>query len=169
MSLETVVVHITPRMTGSLLYVACSRATSLSGLYLIGNFKPPAPMVNSDHLWTEMTRWDSCKILPCFKFLREPQCDIQVMYHNVQSLRKKWDLIKNDSSYKKSHLVFFSETWMTPNDSLNLRHFNVLQRVGDSRKPAPRGIWMFAHETISRFVVHSGSKVFHGRRGRLES
>lgn len=31
----------TKRMTRSMLYVALSRVTSLNGLYIIGNFKPP--------------------------------------------------------------------------------------------------------------------------------
>lgn len=38
LSLDNVVVHIKGRMTRELLYVACSRAKSLEGLFIIGKF-----------------------------------------------------------------------------------------------------------------------------------
>jgi len=96
MSLPLVVVHLTGRMSRPLLYVACSRATSLNGLYLIGIFSPPSPIPMNDFLNAEMKRWQSAKLTPRFQFLRISQPDIQFMYHNVQSHRKHWSLVEND-------------------------------------------------------------------------
>ena len=45
---EKVVVNLKKGMTRSELYVACSRATKASGLYLIGDFVPPKPPERND-------------------------------------------------------------------------------------------------------------------------
>ncbi|CAF4785616.1 unnamed protein product, partial [Rotaria sp. Silwood2] len=45
---EKVVVNLKKGMTRSELYVACSRATKATGLYLIGDFVPPKPPERND-------------------------------------------------------------------------------------------------------------------------
>jgi hypothetical protein len=45
---EKVVVNLKKGMARSELYVACSRATKASGLYLIGDFVPPKPPEPND-------------------------------------------------------------------------------------------------------------------------
>ncbi|XP_044742323.1 uncharacterized protein LOC123304800, partial [Chrysoperla carnea] len=50
-----VAVHLKNRMTRASLYVACSRATSASGLFLIGQFIPPSPLSDSDPVAKELS------------------------------------------------------------------------------------------------------------------
>ncbi|CAM4976164.1 unnamed protein product [Rotaria socialis] len=49
---EKIVVNLKNGMTRSELYVACSRATKASGLYLIGDLVPPKPPERNDALAT---------------------------------------------------------------------------------------------------------------------
>ncbi|VDN22993.1 unnamed protein product [Gongylonema pulchrum] len=72
----SVVVHLTARMTCDLLYVALSRATSLSGLFIIGSFQPPRGPQNNDPLVAELRRQEQCVLLPKFKFLRSTRSGI---------------------------------------------------------------------------------------------
>lgn len=51
-----VVDHIHNRTNRAALYVACRRATSASGLYIIGQFNPPRPINNSDPVKVELDR-----------------------------------------------------------------------------------------------------------------
>ena len=55
-TLRQVVVHLKFPMRSDLLYVACSRATSAEGLYIIGKFTPPNPIHENDPLFQEMKR-----------------------------------------------------------------------------------------------------------------
>ncbi len=52
--LDLVVVNISKIMEIALLYVALSRATSLSGLYIIGEFNAPRPRPPTDPVIIEM-------------------------------------------------------------------------------------------------------------------
>ncbi|KAK3923890.1 ATP-dependent DNA helicase [Frankliniella fusca] len=82
-SLKQVVVHLGKRrMSREQLYVACSRATSLRGLFIIGTFKEPTPIPKTSHLRTEMKRWKNHKVVPKFKKLTEDNNQLKIMYHN---------------------------------------------------------------------------------------
>lgn len=77
----TVVVHIPHNrtLTRSVLYVACSRATSAAGLYLIGSsFRPPRQPNSSNYLAQELARHANVKLASVFAFLHEgvPSLDL---------------------------------------------------------------------------------------------
>ena len=55
---EFVVVHL-DGLNRQLLYVACSRVTKSSGLYLIGKFVPPKPPANNDIVMNELKRLEN--------------------------------------------------------------------------------------------------------------
>ena len=55
-TLQMVALHLANRMPRSCLYVAMSRATCLSGLYLVGNFKKPNQPTTTDSVEVEMKR-----------------------------------------------------------------------------------------------------------------
>jgi hypothetical protein len=72
-------------MTRSELYVACSRATKASGLYLIGNFVPPKPPERNDAVAMMFKTMRSERMLKfSLEFLEESQGErFFVMFHNV--------------------------------------------------------------------------------------
>ncbi|KAE8740532.1 hypothetical protein FOCC_FOCC013959 [Frankliniella occidentalis] len=107
-TMKQVVVHLSNRMTKQLLYVACSRATTIDGLYIIGNFIPTKPLQQNDHMSLEMTRWKTNSIIPVFSNMKSSDMYI-AMYHNVQSLPKHQKLIINDKNFTASGLLFFGE------------------------------------------------------------
>jgi len=55
---EIVIVHL-KGLNRQLLYVACSRVTKASGLYLIGKFIPPAKPANNDEVMVEIKRLET--------------------------------------------------------------------------------------------------------------
>ena len=80
-----VVVDISLRMEHAALYVACSRATKASGLFLIGNFKPPKPLALNDKVFKEIQLQKSKKLVTHYDHMIN-KTDFQILYHNVQSL-----------------------------------------------------------------------------------
>ncbi|XP_050303297.1 uncharacterized protein LOC126741056 isoform X3 [Anthonomus grandis grandis] len=60
---KQVAVHVGNRMTRTSTYVACSRATKLSGLYIIGNFKAPKPVTEKDAAYKELVNMQENKLI----------------------------------------------------------------------------------------------------------
>ncbi|CAF5119216.1 unnamed protein product, partial [Rotaria sp. Silwood1] len=77
-------------MTRSELYVACSRATKASGLYLIGDFVLPKPPERNDAVAMMLKSMRSERMLKfSLEFPEEAQEErFSIMFHNVQSLNK---------------------------------------------------------------------------------
>ncbi|XP_050313018.1 uncharacterized protein LOC126748056 isoform X30 [Anthonomus grandis grandis] len=60
---KQVAVHVGNRMTRTSTYVACSRATKLSGLYIIGNFMAPKPVTEKDAAYKELVNMQENKLI----------------------------------------------------------------------------------------------------------
>lgn len=152
-SLEQVVVHLDKGMNRQLLYVACSRATSLAGLFLVGEkFIPPNPPTEQDSVTNEMNRLRrEAQLLPTFVFLRiVPDNVIQIVSHNVQSLNAHKSTINADAVYKSSTMLAFQETWLKSNDIVHLENFeetvrNTSNNTGTARG---RGTIIFSRNTL---------------------
>jgi hypothetical protein len=167
-TLETVVVHLQNNIRRDLLYVACSRATTLNGLYLIGTFHPPTPLNENDHLAQEIKRWESTMLLPKFRFLREQHDGLQVMYHNIQSLQKNWDLIQADKIYQKTDILMFAETRSSLNDQLYMKKHTCIQRINTDHHSKPRGLALFIANKIQHLVNNSGHRIVQNSNKRIE-
>lgn len=120
-----VAVHPTKGMERASLYVGCSRCTSASGLYIVGKFMPPKRMEDDNRVKLEIDRIKEEKpLVPTYSFLTTcPDNFFQILYHNVQSLRKHYKLITNDHVFMCSDLLLFVETFTTPNVAFNLQGF----------------------------------------------
>ena len=85
-----VCIHLDGRsLNRYLIYVACSRATSASGLYLIGSkFEPTRPPNSRDDLAKELERHETVKAVLKFEQISgsSHSFQFQLMFHNVQSL-----------------------------------------------------------------------------------
>ena len=109
-TLHKVVVHLKKKVSRELFYVACSRATTLNGPYIIGKFSAPTPFPKSSYLYSEKKRWRKCSIIPKFEFLQDTSNCLRIMYHKVQSLPKNIK-IKNDKNFTSSDIIILGETW----------------------------------------------------------
>lgn len=124
-----------------MLYVACSRATSAAGLTIVGRFDPPTRADNeSSDLDKELERQNSALLTPCFRFLHEPRVNniIQLMFHNVQSLRLHQNQIIADQCYLNSDFILLAETWTILTDIIGFPSFSSDCRVDcpDNRRRA---------------------------------
>ncbi|CAG9799161.1 unnamed protein product [Chironomus riparius] len=89
-TLENVTILLVPRMSRSLIYVACSRAKTLDGLYLIGKFKSPTPPRDDHPVVLEMKRLrETAQLIPKFQHLKSiPANEIQIVSFNVKLFRR---------------------------------------------------------------------------------
>ncbi|KAI8387548.1 hypothetical protein BD560DRAFT_420006 [Blakeslea trispora] len=94
----------------SLLYVACSRVTSASGLFLTGNkSETTRPPRTNDEISIELNRQKTVQLGTAFDRLTTTNSNYtyQLMFHNVQSLKAHVDQIINDRSYLASDFFLF--------------------------------------------------------------
>ncbi|XP_043472427.1 uncharacterized protein LOC122505072 [Leptopilina heterotoma] len=144
-TMDKVVVHVNQNVRRSMLYVACSRARTASGLFIViknGKFQAPSPPQNDNPVIVEMNRLESSSpLVPCYRFLRNvPNDIIQIIFHNVQSLCKHVDDIDSDPIIKASHVLFFVETWSCELHNFHLNGFSEMIRInGPSEKNSNPG------------------------------
>ncbi|KAK3929547.1 Ribosome-binding factor A [Frankliniella fusca] len=76
----------------------------------MGKFEPPKPLPKTSFLRTEMKRWKTKEIIPKFRFLQDKTKSFQIMFHNIQSLPKHINLIRNDKCFTNSDIIILGET-----------------------------------------------------------
>ncbi|CAF0843236.1 unnamed protein product [Adineta ricciae] len=160
---EKVVVNLKKGMTRSELYVACSRATKASGLYLIGDFVPPKPPEHNDTVAMMFKAMRSeRKIHFSLEFPEEsPKENIYLMFHNVQSLHKHFLDVKCDRTFLSATIISLVETWTKPSDNLEIEGFKIVHRrdCHDIRKPFGQITYLKNHlkyEVIAERYEYSG-------------
>ncbi|CAF3286262.1 unnamed protein product [Rotaria sp. Silwood2] len=160
---EKVVVNLKKGMTRSELYVACSRATKASGLYLIGDFVPPKPPERNDAVTLMFKTMRSERMLKfSLEFPEESQgASFFVMFHNVQSLNKHFLDVKSDNTFLSASMISLVETWTKPTDSLEIEGFKIVHRrdCNDVRKPFGQIIYLkndLKYENITERYEYSG-------------
>ena len=160
-------------MSRSLKYVACSRATSAKGLVLIckkNKFVPPSSLARDNgasSLRNELERHDTFKFVPLFdKLTVRDESIIQILSHNVQSLRAHIDQIQRDQVYINSDIILLCETWTLPNNEVfELDNFILASRQdGQTGNPKPIGSCCFINNTfLNNRTYTSDSKYFQDR------
>lgn len=153
--MNEVVVTLSSSMERTLLYVALSRATSLNGLYLIGKFKKTEKPSPTHQTIVEMTRLRThSKLVPRFMTLRIiPDDVLQIVSHNVQSLRKHWKSLTNDLVYTNSHLLLFQETWSLERESYDIPGFEEVVRNNLNGRPSAFGTVIYVKTDLRHHVV----------------
>ncbi|XP_050303800.1 uncharacterized protein LOC126741439 [Anthonomus grandis grandis] len=142
---EQVAIHISSRMTRSSTYVACSRATKLSGLYIVGNFKAPKPPNEDNAAFKELVSMQTNKLITSkydTQFIKDSNVKCIIAYHNVQSFSKNISLISNNPIFKDAHILIFVETWLHKNkQNLKLNNFEIFANlINDQSVSKPFGI-----------------------------
>lgn len=96
------------RLTTSMVYVAFSRVTSLSGLNIVEKLIIPPFQKSPAHIELERMRRDAKLSL---SYTKEISGEPKLVYQNVNSLPNKLNFIKYDKWYKQASVLIFSETY----------------------------------------------------------
>ncbi|XP_072048518.1 uncharacterized protein [Amphiura filiformis] len=97
-------------------YVALSRVTHLDGMYLM-NFD--ARRIYCD----ETIAPNIAKMSQCNLSVANPLLEIDhnnyfiIAHHNIQSLNRHFEDMKNNSEFRKAHVICLSETWLTSSNN----------------------------------------------------
>ena len=125
-----VALYLKRRITRAALYVACSRATTASGLFIVGSFVPLKPFAGEDPVNVELNRLKFEKLLRTYfgsMILRSSA--LQLYYHNVQSLDVLFRDIGSDTLLQTSEILCFVETWSLPTENYNLPNYTILHKI----------------------------------------
>jgi Helicase len=151
MSMKTVTVKLEPNMHRSLLYVACSRAVSLDGLFLIGEFKPPKAMKDNYAPKLEMDRMrQNAMLKPKFASLKEKNNNVlKICSYNIQSLRKHHGTVNADKVFTTCDLLLLQETWVLANEMFQISNMNEIQRNKFSSRPSAKGTIIYGKSNLN--------------------
>lgn len=114
-TLNTVTIDFNGKnMKRCILYVALSRATSLSGLHMLQKeFVIPSKPKPTDPVVVEMKRLrEESQFVPIFQHLRDSEAGcVKLVSFNVQSLNRHLPSIVADQIFVKSEILLLQETW----------------------------------------------------------
>jgi len=117
-----VVVHTSSGMQRAALYVACSRATSAAGLYIIGPFVPPRSAQDSASE-EELRELRSAKLLNTHFDCLLNSPNLHVFFHNTESLHCHISDVCSDQLMLKSSLLCFVEASTYSNEAYDIPGF----------------------------------------------
>ncbi|CAH0384546.1 unnamed protein product [Bemisia tabaci] len=135
------------KWTRPVTYVAFSRVTSLSGLYILGEFKPPPPPKPNDPIVLEMERLRKDPLQLAFWNL-ENKSGLVIAYHNVRSFNKHSCDVKSDMWYSRADILILAETWTLPTDEIHFPGFRIAYRSDCDKIRAPRGLLCFVKNGV---------------------
>ena len=129
-SIPEVAVNITKRgLKREALYVACSRAPTLQGLYINGTFTAPKPISKDNAVKIELERLSSLSFPFKLPYLPEMEADNKLVFHNVGTFRGNSNHIEADINYPCADILAFCETKTLENDVVCIRDFVVAHRA----------------------------------------
>lgn len=139
---ESVCLNLTPSkaLQRQLLYVALSRVTKLSGLYIVGEFKPPTEPKPGDKLMNAIDELKTEKKLKLSFNDLENETGSIIAYHNIESYDDYQNHIKNDAWYSKCDILIFSHTQTISEDAFNLWNYEPkvhIDHIPYDRVPGP--------------------------------
>jgi len=159
---DRVAVHLNPGMSRASVYVACSRAKSANGLYLIGKFQAPKKPAEQDPVQCEMTRLREQRPLqPSLVFLdTHPGNGLKVSFHNVQSLAKHENTTCSDRSFMAADVLCFVETKLKTR-AISLPGFELVFSRGCPRQTPVYGMCAYTkpdtHTSLHSYTRTEGT------------
>lgn len=143
-SLPLVVVSFSgSSLTRPELYVACSRATSLKGLFIDGDFIPPSPPHGIDLVGDEMRRLRETPLALELKFLQDFDENKweKLYFHNIQSLNNQhYRDLTSDQCPMSANFIFLVEPRLLEGDKYCFSGFTELHRINCSSTRNSEGI-----------------------------
>ncbi|GBM80454.1 ATP-dependent DNA helicase PIF1 [Araneus ventricosus] len=113
------------KITRPLLYVALSRVSSISGLYIIGKFRVPKESKIEDPCLQQLCKLRRTKNLYMPLSVLKNSAGFKVAYQNVCSLTHKLQFIKSDKWYFYNDVLIFSETLTSRDENISLDGYKV--------------------------------------------
>lgn len=127
-SLPQVVVSVKKALQRDQLYVACSRATSLAGLYIDGDFQPPKRPGDDDHVSAEMDILRAHTVSLSFRFPIDVCTKYKLYFHNVENFNcYKADVI-SDPNILSATFIAMVEPKILQTEDLQIPNFDCLSK-----------------------------------------
>jgi hypothetical protein len=147
---KIVTVDLRGGVTRQVLYVALSRATSLSGLHILGKFKPPEKIKDNNPVKLELERLRRQPLIPKYQFLRTvPDTCHQIVSFNVQSIRKHLATVIADSVFSTSLLILLQESWAIDTENYEIPNFDEISRNQLHGQPKAFGTINFVKSSMA--------------------
>lgn len=138
-SMPLVVVGTRKPLRRDALYVACSRATSLAGLYIDGKFKPPEHPGENDHVSMEIETLRKRPVQFSFRFPPDCRQQNKLYFHNVENFNCYKEDVISDFNILSCNVLAFVEPRIREDVRLGIPGFNCVSKgychgggVGDS-------------------------------------
>lgn len=127
-SLACVVVSTKRKLTREKMYVACSRATSLAGLFISGNFTPTEKPKDNDPVTLEMEILRSCPVTFTQVFFGDIQSRFKFYFHNIENFNCYKEDLQSDPHIMSSNIVGLVEPHILENSRVDLEGFRLCAR-----------------------------------------
>jgi hypothetical protein len=132
-------------------YVALSRVTTLQGLYLV-DFDPSRIYCNPD-IARNLVHMPLCDLSRANRMLHiDYNKYFVIAHHNIQSLNRHIEDLKNNTEIRKAHVICLSETWLTDEsnqDALAIEGYS-LQSINSTRG---RGVAIYIQNGVNYTLV----------------
>lgn len=155
---ESVCVNVEKPLSRELLYAALSRVTSLSKLFIIGDFKAPKPPNKDNETMIEIERLKNEREMKLSFWPLTSKLGTVIGYHNVVSSKKYKNHIVNDEWYNRCDIIIFVETQTMPSFEPTLLDFHLVHRSNKNSSIGTRGILIFAKPHVKISLVHESLK-----------
>lgn len=163
-------------LTRQLVYVALSRVTKLSGLYIQGSFPGNMKSNNTiDASLNEMDRLRSQRRLSLVYDNLENTEGLILAYLNIRSLRANLQYITLDKWYSRCDILIFSETCMYIDEEVEILGFRLVYRSDAIKYPEyvkkniAKGIMCFAKSNLELNIVKSFTAFKSDKNGNYQS
>lgn len=145
---QSICVNLQRRLSRELMYVALSRVSKLSNLYIVGRFNPPPAPKPGNEVVNEINRLKTERRLKiCYNTL-ESKFGLTIVYHNVRSFFKYRPHIINDKWYSRADVLIFAESQTIASENPELPNFKLTYRFDSFHSKGPRGILVFIADGI---------------------
>jgi hypothetical protein len=157
-SIPFVVVSVTTirkkKITREELYVACSRATSLNGLFINGNFVPPATPAPDNPVTLEMEKLRKNPLQFSLKFLQDFGEEFEKIYlHNVQSYVQHHPDVEADHCAMSSNFLALVEPHLRNSDKINLPAYTCIHRTDCRQQINSEGVLLFRRNILGKLLI----------------
>lgn len=117
------------KLTRQELYVACSRATGINGLFIDGTFVPPEAPLDDDAVTIELARIQANPYQFKLRFLQDITPEYhKFFFHNVQSLMSHLDDAAADPCVTSADLIAFVEPHLLERDDIYFNGYSIVHR-----------------------------------------
>lgn len=135
------------------IYVAMSRAPSLSGLFIGGTFNAPRAIDTLRHpVALELSRLRKLSFPYSLRYLPDLDDPNKLVFHNIQSFRAHYDDIVADRNYMEADMQCFCETRTLISDMVELPGFTLLHRIDSPSMQSSIGTLVFRSDSFSASI-----------------